>query len=313
MHRGGSSLCWATVLMIALMGAFHTAVAQESTVRIEPPVLGFVFDPRRGAIRTISGTPGAASLGEPTPLDEHITRATVAAAAPVALVEVVGKPGLHVASWANVATTLQSLDGAAEHTDRAALSADGRWAALAREAGVEIWRITTGRPVREAVYELNGRVEALALSQQGDLAAIADGSVSVWPRDRSPFQATWSEVAHAIAFRPGSRDLAVAIEGRLVLLTGASEEALTEGSFQALAFSTDGNLLVAAGQDGSLTVVNLTTRNVQSHECQCGASSLATIRGNLFRLQEEVKGPVYLFDGEAAQLTVVPASPGVSQ
>jgi WD40 repeat protein len=151
--------------------------------------------------------------------------------------------------------------------DTAALSADGRRAALVDEGQVSLWE-SPGRRDRVPA-PAGGKPARLALSPDGRRLAIGrdDGGISVWDWEARRFLSQ-AAGAHkritALAFSPDASRLASGgIEGAINLWTvGAPEQkprrvGSARGAVADLAFSPDGTRLAAGGDEEEIVVWDL--------------------------------------------------------
>ena len=159
-----------------------------------------------------------------------------------------------------------------------ALSRGGKWLAIAKQASISLWDMTTGQPVATALAN-SSEGRQLLFSRDGTLLAalLRGGNIMVWntatakplgsPLPRTPFQQdSTDQWTTGLAFSPDSRLLAFnALNGVHLYRTDTLEPIGTpltgKGEIlQDAAFSPDGNWLLTATADGQLQLWN--TRNL---------------------------------------------------
>ncbi|MEO5924836.1 MAG: hypothetical protein ABIR70_13535 [Bryobacteraceae bacterium] len=292
------------MLLGGLLISWTLTAADAAGPRMSSPVLGYMFDDAAKAIRTISGVPGAASLGEAVPLPSAVTTAYVQSSAREAVV--VTKEGeIALASWTNDArvtvleTTLTSLK-------LVAFSKSGTRFALSEGPTVEVWK-ATGTPSLVSRYQADAGVTALAVDNEGVvLAATEDKFVMRFSDHGSESLANgadWSAVAFdgtdAIAVDTTHNELVriPADGGRNVIaalpeFVGALAVAANGESF-AVTLPTGLALVSAAG-------------GITHVACDCQPKGLDALEGIL---TVQIRGTSLLFDASTGvpQLTRVPS------
>jgi hypothetical protein len=125
----------------------------------------------------------------------------------------------------------------------------------------------------------------------------------------------WSRVFEgemaAIAFRPGSRDLAVAssTSRTATLISGGSVRRLGADRLEspyALAFSRDGQRLALAQDPGSVALIEVETGDVSIVQCDFRPDGLYRLLGGaVFRLSDSAKGAIAVLDADNSEPRIV--------
>jgi DNA-binding beta-propeller fold protein YncE len=178
------------------------------------------------------------------------------------------------------------------------------------EAGgvIETWSGMPDEPRLVRRIERHGRVDALAVTDDGAVVAVAGGGVVQIDESGG-----WGVVAEggrvsALAFARHSRDLAIAdLDRNQVLVVGAGAVARDFERPSSVAFSADGRkLAVASAERSAVALIDLASGQTQTLAGECGVETLARARGNaVFRLTESAKGRAPLLDGDGAEPRIV--------
>jgi RNA polymerase sigma factor (sigma-70 family) len=126
---------------------------------------------------------------------------------------------------------------------------------------VHLWQLDTGNRLSPPSDALNGRVESVAFSPDGEslVSASGDATVRFWDpwtgKERRRLEGTFGGMTHAAAFAPDGKTVVVAADGgaSLRFLDAVSGRELRrikhEGSgwFTSVAFAPDGKTLLAGG------------------------------------------------------------------
>jgi WD40 repeat protein len=153
-----------------------------------------------------------------------------------------------------------------------AFSPDGALLAVGRPHAdhVEVYS-TRGVPSFEriALLEVVSGAAQLAFSPDGRrLGAVAPNRCLVWDVTENRVLQSWGGTqVKSMAFRPGNETLALGQTGGTVRFVslGTGEEIeirLSDGDLLALAYSEEGELLAAGGQDGTIAVWDATTQRL---------------------------------------------------
>jgi len=284
-------------------------LAYAGEVNVRPPLLGYMLDSEAGTIRAIDGVPGAAALGEALAGVTGVRRAAIASSLTHAIAEQEGNYALVLIRWTDAVEALP-LEGTVAASPVFVLSPQGTAAAVvvpaSAESGPRI-RVIAGLPLNPRLSfeaEIISEPSSLAVSDDGSLAAICDGSTVV-VRERGNERRVFEGDSPAIAFRPAGRDLAVtsAASSTVTLLTAAAvPREIGENRLEsphALAFSGDGRRLVVAQETGSLAMIEIETGETKTIPCDCRPDGLYSLRGGaLFRLMDTAKGTIAVLDAD---------------
>jgi hypothetical protein len=272
------------------------------------PTMGFVYDARLGAIRTIRGVPGAAVLDGAVDAGAPLANAAVAGGGRAALAYVDGE--LRLIRLPGGATA--SVAGAMKDARKIVWSPSGLFAVLLGD-GVDLVRATAAPEATHLVDRLPGAAAAVAVSD-GGLALVAPGGDAadpVWllgPAGARQVAVPGSIVA--AAFQPGTANAAaITPTGELYLIenaaAGAAARLVLSGDGRAAGavaiwFAADGRRIYTANNVGTLTVVEVETGAVTPVECGCSPAALEPLGGELFRITEAADGPLRIFDATLA-------------
>ena len=275
------------------------------------PSLGYVFDDQAKAIRLISGVPGAASLDSAINAGTSFDSAFVQSRAGVAIANV-KDGGIALVRWGG-ATQVIALKSSLSRAALVAFSRAGNRAAISDGAALEVWSSLDGEPTLAASLSPDGGVTALALNDDGVLAAGTGSGTVMLEGDNPRVLASGGNWA-ALAFLPDGTDLLAADAAGLTLTliqdvqnTAASSVVLSLNQQPgALVVSADGSE-AAVGLADNVTVVNLSTGAAKSIACNCQAVRLDSLQGNLVaRLIDAQSGSQFLLDADAATPWIAP-------
>lgn len=298
-----------------------TAVASTVT---SGPILGYLWDKAADALRPIIGLPGASYLGQPVLTSGGYTSGTACAQKNFALLT--GSKGdISIASLpAGVGVQLAPELSAAQKIVISPACAS----ALVYAAGSAQVLLIQGLPGSPTVKTID-----LGGSRQIVSAAVADtGSVllaSLQPSNSVTIDAIRSDgtlvpsltalsAFGGMAFLPNADSAIFADAARNTVwlqnkldagVTPAQLAAGADGVAQpmAVAVSADAKWAVVLNSGSSILKLDLSKKlGPQKISCACSASELTPLAGNLtFRLSEAGAGPVWAFDGDAAEPRVV--------
>ncbi len=268
-------------IILALCGA---GWAQQPAV-MSVPVLGTFFDPSAGALRTLSGVPGASAAAETLASSESDLRAFVNSQRQIA-VALTKSNRIAALRWRDGRVTSADLDSALPGINNVAFSTNTASAALTDGLVVQLWSKLDDSPSMEFAVDaaaLGGPVGSLAVSSDGDIVAAVLVSGSVVELARSSARLVGNS-ARAVAFAPGSHDLlTVDADGRLVR---NGSDVLAEGLGATTILAATRMKAVGADPDhGRLYIVDLNTRTREVVECSCAPKLLQLL---------DIEGAVYV-------------------
>ena len=310
------NFCGFTLILLSAGG-----LAGESA-QLAGPVSGYVFDASARGLRPILGVPGSSLLGNPVDFGLEVGAAYVAPGQDAAFVRAAGGT-FHLFRLQSGAATEVMVNGLAGAPERVIFSPSGTAAALYRSGSVQI---VTGLPASPAIassldVSAAGVPGSLALSDDGTSFLLASGrSVELIANGGGLQTLTATAGPALLAFAPGRLEAAVAdpAGAGVVLfrnLAGAAAPQVlaapdnTIQSATALAFTPDGGRVLLANFGAqSVMAFDLAGGAPSSIACSCSPTALARI-GNLFRLNEPGRDPLWLLDaqGDSPRLLFVPA------
>jgi hypothetical protein len=287
------------LLLCGLCAAGTLCAAEVPGARLNPPVLGYLFDETARAVRTISGVPGAASVGEPV-ATVGLERAFVHSGARVAM-GVTKEGGIVLLRWGSEPEVAALHTGLAS-LNRVAFSDRGEWAALTDGVTIEVW--TTGAaPELAARQQADGEITALAMNDTG-AAAFADSTGAILQlRGGAAHLVTSGGLWTALAFDGDQLLAADALHHELVRLSsegGRVLEAALPGAVLAILAGEDGHSSAALAD----SVLLISAGAVMQVACECRAKGLERLEGGAVL----VRGTGLLLDtaGEEPRLTQLP-------
>ena len=269
------------------------------------PVLDYFYDASSNSIKTVSGVPGAASVDGVVPSAVKLKKAYIAPGKRFAIIQVVDGSAV-LLDWSN-GSLAHEVSGAPAAIDAVAFSRNGNVAAVLSSGKVQVWR---GLPNDPAIqHEIASDASALAIADDGTVAAAQADGIYLLDSGEAKLIATGDY--SALAFRPGTRDLAAA--GRfndtvVSIRGGASSSTLAtadDGIAEpvALEFSSDGSKLVIANRRGrSATIVEMAAAKATSVTCDCNALVASPAASSaVFRIADSGDAVVFL-DASSADL-----------
>jgi len=290
--------------------------AQQS--RVEGPVSGYVFDSSAKVLRPIMGVPGASLLGAPVDFGFAITSAHTAPRQDAALV-VAADGSLHVFALDRGTATEQSVAYLVNSPQRVLFSPSGSSAAIYAGGSIEVVTGLPGSPTVSGGIDLpSGTVpDSLAISDDGSVLLVsANQAIRLYGSFADMGNLTATAGPAMLAFASGGHDAAIvdpAGAGVVVYrgLTGSGGSQViaapddTIRASSAVAFSADGTSLLLASSSGqSVTTFDLTAGARNAIACSCSPKTLARM-GNLFRLNDLGKDPLWLLDLHASNPRIV--------
>ena len=321
-----SSLLVRTLTVVCSVGF---AFAGNSTgTNLSGPQLGLVFDRRAGALRPISGIPGAATTGEPLALGFAISRAEISPAQDAALVLNARSSSVALIRASGSDWVTASLDGVEPAPDSMAFSPGGSAAALYYVAGRV--QILTGLPATPAVAReidvssLPVPITAMAVDDTGSFLLMAAGqaeSVSLYyvPVSSSPsLVGSFRSVSSVRLFNAGQQALVTdTLAATVYQVTDPAGSAVTQvvasasdGISGLVAADTDatGQRVFAAAGTGTVFILDRSGGPATTLSCACTPTGLFRLAGAAtFRLTELAGGPLQVLDANAApRIVAVP-------
>lgn len=274
------------------------------------PLLGYVFDGNAKAIRLISGVPGAASLDDIVPTNVSLDSGFVHSRARVAIANT--KEGSVVLIQWSGTPQVVTLTTSLGRVTQVGFSSAGDSAAITDGVAVEVWSGLGANPARTAAFTPDGGVAAVAINQDG-LVAAATGAGAIVLLGAETQQVAAAGQWTGLAFLPNGTDL-LAIDAaaqNLMLIRNAQTDAaasvvLSLGQeSDALAVSADG-ATAALASPGALTLVSLASGQTTSISCNCRTENFDRLEGNLvLHLTDTQSGSELLLDADASQARVM--------
>jgi WD40 repeat protein len=280
----------------AALGTVSFAPAEPATW--SAPVLGYHFDGESKSIRVISGVPGAASMDESVPSPVKLERAFPTPARRFAVIQM-REAGAAVLDWTAGASVIREVPGASQEISSVAFSTRGDRAIVASKntGTMQVWRGLPDRPSIEHEFALDSDI--VAISDDGTVAAVQ--GEGVFRIDVGESRLLASGVFSAIAFRPGSSELAVSgkYTDSVVVLRAESGDLVTLASAEdgiaepvGIQFSADGKkLVVANSRDRSYTVIDMQTKRALTQPCDCSPDTVSGVGGSSFRIASPGRSP----------------------
>ena len=282
------------------------ALAQPPGPSMSLPSLGYVFDDNSKAIRLISGVPGAASLDSSVAVSSALDSGFVHSRARLAIANA-KDGGVMLIRW-NGAPQSVALSSALSRVTLAAFSRSGDWAAISDGTTLEAWSGLTSTPALGSTLNPDGGVTAVAINDNGTLAAASGSGSVMLMGDNARVLASGGSWT-ALAFLPNGADL-LAADGAAQTLTliqdiqnnaAASVVLGVSEKPGALLVSADG-LAAAVGLADNVTIVNLSSGAASSIACGCQAARFDLLEGNLVaRMIDAQTGSQFLLDADSVQ------------
>jgi hypothetical protein len=315
--------------------ARQAAEGSSNAVRIEAPILGFVFDPAAAGLRPIHGIPGAAVMGERLDLGFEIASAAISPQHNYALVESDDPPGLSLVLLAAGPASLQLIPDAVRGADQILFSPRGDSALLYRATARRI-QVLAGMPKAPSLIReidtsvLLEPISALAISDDARAVLVAvgrGGAGTIWlfaDDGGVRFIAAVGQ-ASAVTFLSNSHDAVVADRlfnyvYQLKDVTGSADSLFLAGEREgiagpvAVALSDDNQrVFIANSVSGTVLSLSLAGGAAVVVPCDCSIKELHRLSGSaVFRLTEPSAGPMLVFDGDSSEprFVYVPGDPG---
>jgi len=201
------------------------------------------------------------------------------------------------------------------HVTQVAFSLAGDQAALSDGNAVEVWSGLGANPIKAAAFTPGNGITALAINQDG-LVAAATGTGAIVVLSEKPQQIAAGGKWTSLAFLPNGTDLlatdATAQNLTLIknILTDDDASVILNLNREpdALAVAADGTL-AALASPGAVTIVRLADSHTSSISCSCQTTRFDRLQGNLvLHLTDSQSGSDFLLDADSAQARVMALS-----
>ena len=299
------------VLITFVLGAAAVALGQVSA-----PQLGWV--PDRSGIRPLYGIPASAAVGARVRTGQDFSRIAVSPDGDYVLAASARPAGVSVYT---PESGLIPLEGAAGVPDMVALSPRGFSAAL-WFSSTKRAQVVTGlpnapviRPVDTSLFD--SAPSALAISDDGAWLSVFSGALYALGPNGEINRLPVDSVA-ALAFFPGTHDLAMASAEGMKRLTGVDGFAIlsnllvsSEASLHpvAIAATADNRSVVLADRNGTITTVDIGSGAVATYDCGCQPEGLYGMGPSAFRLTSLQNGAIKLLDVARGEILFAPLAP----
>jgi hypothetical protein len=299
-------------LILALALSFAAAISAAPVSDLFGPVLGFVFEPRTGSLRPISGIPGAAKVGQPLSILHHVDNAVISPGQNYALIWRGNVPGLKLVRFDSPAEEPYELniDDAVTRVD---FSRSGTAAAIWEADGVQVITGLPESPISASKMQLQwGRMDPVASAVRNDgsaiLAGFSDGAVgalALWSNDSGIRLIAAPAYPAAIVFDSSGKDALVAdaVSNQVILIKdaeGAAATVLVAGedqgirSPQSVAFDDSNELAISLDRDGKILVASLSQNWSRLVVPPVRPSGLNRLKGSsAFRLTDDIFRPIW--------------------
>lgn len=275
-------------LLLVACACVLASSAAGQRIKVHGPTLGFVFDRSGRALLPIDGIPGAAEIGEPIELSGTPTRMMVAPGAAHAVADMEGNP---------LAVLLRNghgapipLPGTRTAANIIAFSASGDAVALYHSDSSSVF-VVRGLPDSPEEAEewplsgLPGSISALAVGDGGGMALVGiasevDGGIYLLRAGGAAHRIGSLSDPRLIAVNPGATE-AIAVDAAANSIHRFSDLQRTAAEFvvpgpsgsdspiTAVAYWSGGGHLLAARQDGSITLFAASGEELSSASCEC--------------------------------------------
>ena len=302
------------ILVTLALGAAGAALGQ-----VGAPQLGWVPDGAR--IRPVYGIPASAAVGLAVDAAQDFARI---AASPSRNYVLVSAADTGIVSVYQPEIGLIPLEGAGIAPDSIVLSPGGSAAALWFSSINQV-QIVTGLPSAPALRQvdasfLGSTPGSLAVSDDGAYLAgswLGEAATDVYafgPNgevNRLPIE----DRVTAIAFFPGTHDLAAAGASGLQRVTGIGSFALvstlapfadSSAPAAAVAVTQDNRLIIAVDRSGFVTAVLIESGAAITVDCGCSPEGLFAMGPSAFRLTGLADGAFKLFDAALGEVLLAP-------
>jgi DNA-binding beta-propeller fold protein YncE len=261
---------------------FATALIAAGQPRMSVPALGYIFDDNAKVIRLVSGVPGAASVDSAIAAGAALDTAFVHSRARVAIANT--KEGsAAIVQWTDEARMVPLTTGLGRIT-LAAFNRKGDTAAISDGSAIEVWSSLGSDPSRTAAYTPDSGVTALAINEDGIIAAASgDGSVLRFADETRPIASGGDWVS--LAFLPNGKDLLAAdaaSQSVVLIRDGEAQSSLANVGQKpgALRISSDG-AWAALALDQDVMIIGIASGETRIINCACHVSRFDSLEGNL--------------------------------
>jgi hypothetical protein len=305
----------------------------DSSTSFSKLVLGYVFDPLKGALRPLFGIPGSATLGDPLDLKIKLSRAWISPRQDYALAESPhpDSGGLMLVNLQNDPISIEAVPGIPPGPDLVALSPTGSSAVLYFQESkrVDILRNlpylnTQLSPNHQlSLTQIPGEIESFAVSDDGSavLVGCSEGEIGaiyvLTPVGDSRMISIVGRAA-AMVFLARSRDVLVADSkaNEVVLLrdvTGGAVKTILagieEGISEPMAVEASENnkrVFITNSGGNKISVLELGDGSVRHLPSPGGTLNLCRLKGDgVFLLPNFSVSPIWLLDGGETEPRIV--------
>ena len=298
-----------------LLAPVFAACLAGADTRLEPPVLGYMFDPQAGAVRAIQGIPGASRLSDAVDTGgRQFAKAWIAPGKQYMIAAGVDSKAYLVDLRGN--GTLGLSDDALDHV----VWSSGGSAAVLVYAGNRIRVLKISGDVPETPFAANPAAGTSILAVSDDAQIVlavqkTDASTDLMAIESGSERRLLSAPGlNAAAFLHGTHDAVVsdAVEAKIYLLRDAAELSIAgrQDEPSALAIAADNSrVFVASKTRRTVSTIRLSDGSASSADCSCQPEVLNALQGEVFRVTSAIDAPVWLFkpDAVVAPFTFVPA------
>src|SRR5262245_4846476 len=282
-------------------------------------ILGLVFDPIRGGLRPVLGTPGASTWGDILEVGISISRAWISPRQDFALAVVKDSEEVVLLDLSRDPIGVNSIGVAKPGPGQVAFSPTGASVAVHHRTSHSI-ELITGLPSAPAlvgeidIAGLSQSLSAWAVSDYGaaSLVGVSEGeSASVYvvtPRTEAGAVSVIGQ-ASAISFLSHTRDALIAdrrknevlmlrdVTGMVQRLTLAGESDGILGPVAVQVSDDNKQILIANSQSSTISVLRLDTGAIKHVSCAIAPSGLYRLgTPSVFRLTEFSEEPLLLLD-----------------
>lgn len=306
------------ILPIAASVSLAAVLQAQPQGTIDGPVAGYVFDKAARALRPVLGLPGASTLGSPIK-GYRVDQAFIAPKLD-SVVGVTSEGAFRLVRMHDGIVSEMAVGGLAPAGSQYSVAFSPSGTSVALYAGNRV-QLIVGLPDAPAV---GGSIDLTGADQPSALAVSDDARTLLLSIGNSiRFFESYADMGKLIdiapgalvAFAPGGHDAAVADTSAGVVLfhdlagPGASQLIAppdeNTAAFAAVAFSSDGKaLFLASSAAQAVTQLDLAGGSRTVIPCGCSPTVLARM-GNVFRLTELTRDPLWLLDAPESAPRVV--------
>jgi len=294
-------------------------LASSAYGQVSVPLLGYL--PDGSQVRPVYGIPMAAAVAAPLNAGQDFAQIAVSPAQDFILVSAASGAGVSILK---PGSELIPLKGAGAAPDLIAMSPRGSASVLWFDSNKRAFgsaQLVSGLPASPAIRQIRapflGSVPtALAVSDDGQwLAGAWPGGLYAFGPQGQVFRLPVDESVAALAFFPGSENLAVATQQRVVSVAGISGFAVVSPLYDfgnsplnilAMAVSSDSGSVIMADRGGSILDLDIGTGIATTADCACQPEGLFAMGSSAFRLTGLHDGAFKLFDPAHNEVLFVP-------